>query len=67
MKRARELVNILSIGEDGKEIRYLKEYLENAELDRGMKLVILGLFYAFFFHMEGGYCALVRKALRILC
>lgn len=67
VKRARELVNILSIGEDRKEIRYLKEYLENAELDRGMKLVILGLFYAFFFHMEGAYCALVRKALRILC
>ena len=68
VQRARELVDILSMGRvRGEKVRFLEEYLKNAELDRKMKLVILGLFHAFSFHTEGVYCMLVRKALRVFC
>lgn len=65
VQRSRELVDILSMGGvRGEKVRFLKEYLKNAELDRKMKLVILGLFHAFSFHVEKIYCMFLRSVLR---
>lgn len=64
MGQAREVVNILGSEKSGSHREFMKEYLENAELDARMKFVIKGLFEAFSFHSEKIYCRLLRSVLR---